>query len=164
MRGRAKMKQINYIHDFQEWERTFTFSHPIKVRFSETDMFGHLNNTVPFVYFEEARIEFFKSIGFMQKWTDTLSEEIPVVADLQCDFLQQVFFGEQLSLYVKVNHVGNSSIDLHYMAKKDNGTVAFVGRGMMVQISKKTGKSVPWDDEMRQTLIQLQSSTTSIPR
>jgi acyl-CoA thioester hydrolase len=161
--GESKyMKQINYIHDFQEWEKTFTFSHPIKVRFSETDMFGHLNNTVPFVYFEEARIEFFKSIGFMQKWTDSLSEEIPVVADLQCDFLQQVFFGEQLSLYVKVHYVGNSSVDLHYMAKKDNGTVAFVGRGMMVQISKKTGKSVPWNDEMRQTLIRQQSSTTSI--
>jgi acyl-CoA thioester hydrolase len=53
------MKKINYIDEFTEWEETFTFSHSIKVRFSETDMFGHLNNTVPFVYFEEERIQFF---------------------------------------------------------------------------------------------------------
>jgi acyl-CoA thioester hydrolase len=110
------------------------------------------------------RWERFISIGFMQKWADTLSEEIPVVADWRCDFLQQVFFDEQLSRYVKVHHVGNSSVDLHYMAKKDNGAVAFVGRGTIVQISKKTGKSVPWNDEMRQTLLRMQSSMSQIAR
>jgi acyl-CoA thioester hydrolase len=149
------MKKVNYIHDFQEWERSFSFSHQVRVRFSETDMFGHLNNTVPFVYFEEARIEFFKSIGFMQKWTMKESDEIPVVADLQCDFIQQVFFNEQLNIYVKVNKVGNSSVDLHYMAKKENGSIAFVGRGSIVQISKITGKSMPWNEEMKQALMNL---------
>jgi acyl-CoA thioester hydrolase len=150
------MGKAVYIDDFHKWEQEFEFYLPIKVRFSETDMFGHLNNTVPFVYFEEARTEFLKSIGFMQKWVKNESETIPVVADLQCDFLKQIYFDEKLKLYVKAESVGNSSVDIHYMGKREDGTVGFVGRGTLVQISKNTGKGVPWTEEMRNLLYQHQ--------
>lgn len=147
------MIKISYIETFSEWENEFYFFHPIKVRFSETDMFGHVNNTVPFTYFEEARIEFFKSKGFMQEWVRPENDSIPVVADLQCDFLSQAYFGEELKIYVKAQRVGTSSVDLHYMGKKENGNTCFVGRGTMVQMSKKTGKGKPWTEEMKQLLI-----------
>lgn len=150
------MGKADYIDDYHKWEQEFEFFLPVKVRFSETDMFGHLNNTVPFVYFEEARTEFLKSIGFMQNWVQAESETIPVVADLQCDFFKQIFFDEKLKLYVKVQSVGNSSVDIHYMSKREDGTVGFVGRGTLVQISKTTGKGVPWSEDMRNLLNQYQ--------
>jgi acyl-CoA thioester hydrolase len=153
---RKVMGKADYIDDFHKWEQEFEFYLPIKVRFSETDMFGHLNNTVPFVYFEEARTEFLKSIGFMQDWVKEDSETFPVVADLQCDFLRQIFFDEKLKIYVKVQSVGNSSVDIHYMAKRENAEVGFVGRGTLVQISKRTGKGVPWTEEMRKLLVRNQ--------
>ncbi|MDR4889160.1 acyl-CoA thioesterase [Bacillus sp. HNG] len=146
------MKHITYIDDIETWENAFDFFQPIQVRFSETDMFGHLNNTVPFTYFEEARIQYFNKIGFMQKWTDKSSEAIPVVASQQCDYLKQVFFGEQLKLYVKINQLGNSSMDIHYMAKDKEGSICFVGRSTLVQMSKRTGKGEPWSDEMKHML------------
>jgi acyl-CoA thioester hydrolase len=146
------MGRINYIEDMDKWAEGFQFYHPVKVRFSETDMFGHLNNTVPFTYFELARIEFFKHIGFMQDWVKPANETIPVVADLQCDFLKQVYFDETIDIYVKANKVGTSSVDIHYMGRSGKGEICFTGRGTMVQISKKTGKGVPWTDEMKNLL------------
>ncbi|WP_394580219.1 acyl-CoA thioesterase [Cytobacillus firmus] len=146
------MKKLSYIDDFKKWEEEFIFFHPVKVRFSETDMFGHLNNTIPFTYYEEARIEFFKSKGFMQDWVKHDSETIPVVADLQCDFISQVFFDEEIQIYVKAASIGNSSVDLHYMGRKSDGSVCFTGRGTMVQISKVTGKGVPWTENMKEML------------
>ncbi|PLS16916.1 hypothetical protein CVD28_14780 [Bacillus sp. M6-12] len=146
------MSKITYIPNIEEWEQTFKFYNEVKVRFSETDMFGHLNNTVPFTYFEEARIEFFKSLGLMQDWVSSNNETIPVVADLQCDFLKQVFFDETLLVYVKANNVGSSSVDVHYMGKKQDGTICFTGRGTMVQISRYTGKPVKWTDEAKALL------------
>ncbi|RDU36270.1 acyl-CoA thioesterase [Neobacillus piezotolerans] len=143
------MARIGYIASMQEWEQEFKFYSPVKVRFSETDMYGHLNNTVPFTYFEMARIEFFKEIGFMGNWLKPGYPFIPVVADLQCDFLKQVFFDEKLRIYVKANKIGNSSVDLHYMGKNEAGEVCFTGRGTMVQISRETGKGAPWTDEMK---------------
>lgn len=147
------MKKLAYIEDLQQWMNEFSFSHGVRVRFSETDMFGHLNNTVPFVYFEEARIEFFKSLGFMQDWTQAGSNTIPVVADLQCDFLQQVYFGEELEVCVKAHQVGTSSVDLHYLGRKGNGEPCFVGRGRMVQLNKHTGKGEAWSEEQRNLFL-----------
>ncbi|MDW0110430.1 thioesterase family protein [Sporosarcina aquimarina] len=143
------MKQT-YIEDFKEWEEGFRFSVPMRVRFSETDMFGHLNNTVTFAYFEQARIDYLKSLGLMNDWLDPSGERIPVVADLQCDYMKQVFFDESIDVYVKANSIGRSSVDIHYMAKNAKGEVVFTGRGAMVQISKQTGSGVAWTEEEKE--------------
>ena len=146
MERKLWIMKIAYIEDFQKWKEDFSFFHKINVRFSETDMFGHLNNTVPFIYFEQARIEFFKAIGFMQDWVLPDHDTIPVVANLQCDFLQQVYFDETLHIYVKAATVGRSSVDLHYMGINEKGITVLVGRGTMVQMSKKTSKGHPWEE------------------
>ncbi|KMY56229.1 hypothetical protein AC623_14250 [Bacillus sp. FJAT-27231] len=147
------MKKFSYIADFEQWEKGFDFFHFVKVRFGETDMFGHLNNTIPFIYFEEARIEFLAERGLKDEWLSGKSEVIPVVADLQCDFLEQVFFGETLSIGVKVDSLGRSSCDIHYKGTTENGKICFIGRGTLVQISSKTGKSVPFTSTVKEKLL-----------
>lgn len=144
------MYKISYIDDFEQWKREFKFFIEVKIRFSETDMFGHVNNVSPFIYFEEARIEFLRQIGVFTKIKD--SESVPVVADLQCNFLEQMFFGEKLLLFVKANKVGSSSIDLHYMGVKENGNVCFTGRGNLVNINPTTGKSIPLTEDEKKKL------------
>ncbi|MCM3596447.1 acyl-CoA thioesterase [Metabacillus idriensis] len=149
------MKQISYIQlPFKEWKDTFSFYFQVKVRFSETDMFGHMNNTAPISYFEEARIEFFKHAGLMDNWLKKDGELIPVVADIQCDYVKQVFFDEKIRLYVKVASIGNSSMDLHYCAVNEKNEVCFTGRGTVVQISKYNGKSVPFLEVEKKMLAQ----------
>ncbi|HJF30836.1 MAG TPA: acyl-CoA thioesterase [Sporosarcina psychrophila] len=139
--------RASYIKDLATWSSEFKFSVQVSVRFSETDMYGHLNNTIPFTYFEHARIEFLKEIKLMNNWLDPASNTFPVVADLQCDFAKQVFFDEVLMIYVKAAAIGSSSVDIHYMAQNSEGDIVFTGRGSMVQIGRHTGKGVPWTDE-----------------
>lgn len=139
--------RISYIEDMEQWMEDFTFSVPVSVRFSETDMYGHLNNTVPLTYFEYARIEYLKTAGHMVDWLNPKGTTIPVVADLQCDYMKQVFFDEKLSIFVKAAKIGNSSVDIHYMAKNSKDELVFTGRGSIVQINRKTGKAVPWKEE-----------------
>jgi len=137
----------SYIEDAASWEQGFAFYAEVSVRFSETDMYGHLNNTVTFAYFEYARIEYFKHINLMNDWLNPEGEKIPVVADLQCDYVKQVFFDEKLRIYVKANTIGSSSVDIHYMGKNEKGEIVFTGRGAIVQIDKKTGKASKWTEK-----------------
>mgnify|MGYP001207944965 FL=1 len=140
------MRLPDYIKDFEQWKSEFSFHIPIKIRFSETDMFGHVNNVSPFIYFEEARIEFLYKINLFGQLNDDV-QLAPVVADLQCDYLKQIFFGDQLKLYVKAHHIGSSSIDLHYMAINQRNEVVLTGRGTIVQINVKTGRPTPFNEE-----------------
>jgi acyl-CoA thioester hydrolase len=144
------VKRISYIQDYEEWKDGFSFSISIKVRFSETDMYGHVNNTSVFVYFEEARIEYLNYLSLFSN--DEREKYGVIVADLQCDFLKQMYFGEILEFYVKVHTVGTTSFDLHYMAVNEKEEVAVTGRGRLVMIDVSEKKPVPIPDAKRMRL------------
>ncbi|WP_375199599.1 acyl-CoA thioesterase [Bacillus sp. RS11] len=148
--------KASYIGDFQEWVKDFSFLTEVRVRFSETDMFGHMNNTVSFTYFEQARIDYFRHLGIlMPSASDETVDSIPIVADLQCDYVKQVFFDDVLRIYTKIAKVGSSSMDIHYLAKNQHDEVCFTGRGTIVQMDPRTGKSVPLSEETRAQLVSL---------
>lgn len=139
--------KAKYIEEPTKWASDFLFSVEVQVRFSETDMFGHVNNTVVFTYLEHARIEYLKSIGLMSK-----EGNIPVVADLQCDYVRQMFFDEKIKVYVKIANVGSSSVDIHYMGKNEKDEIVFTARGTIVQINGENGRPVPFTDEEKELL------------
>jgi acyl-CoA thioester hydrolase len=150
------MRKISYIEDFTTWREEFTFSIPIRIRFSETDMFGHVNNVSPFIYFEEARIEYLKSVGIFGD--DENTEGIPIVADLQCDYLRQLFFQDSLQIHVKADQVGNTSFDIHYMGVNQDDEVCLVGRGRIVYINSATGKPLPLGESIKEKLSVIRSN------
>ncbi|MFD2637529.1 acyl-CoA thioesterase [Piscibacillus salipiscarius] len=151
------MRLPSYIEDLNQWRADFKFSSKIEIRFSETDMFGHMNNVSPFIYFEEARIKYFNHLNLFGHLAEE-QNKVPVVGDLKCDYMKQVFFGDELSIYVKASNVGNSSVDIHYMAINQRSELCLTGRGTVVQINPKTGRSVPFDDHQRAQLSTLRES------
>ncbi|MBY6035271.1 acyl-CoA thioesterase [Fictibacillus nanhaiensis] len=143
------MARQDYILDLDEWKAGFHFFHELHVRFGEIDGFGHVNNTNVFVYMEEARIALFKELDLMKSWGAQDATEIPVVADLQCDYLSQIRYDEKLTIFVKMNEVGSSSIDLHYLGLNKEKLPVFTGRGAIVQISKQTGRPSKWSEDLK---------------
>ncbi|WP_052345808.1 thioesterase family protein [Paucisalibacillus sp. EB02] len=150
------MRKISYIQDLTTWREEFSFFIPIRIRFSETDMFGHVNNVSPFIYFEEARIEYLKSVGVFGD--DANTEGIPIVADLQCDYLRQLFFQDSLRIYVKADQVGNTSFDIHYMGVNQEDEICLTGRGRIVYINSVTGKSLPLGENIKEKLSVISSN------
>lgn len=147
------MSKAAYIQNWEEWQRDFNFYVPIRVKFSDLDAFGHLNNVEVFRYLEHARIEYLKRVQILNFKHVEEIDKFSVVADVQCDFLHQVFYDEEIRVYVKVHHLGNTSLDIHYMGKNEKEQVVFTGRGVIVQIDKHTGKPYPWNDTQK-TLIE----------
>lgn len=152
------MAMPDYIDNLETWKKEFTYYSTVTVRFSDTDAFGHMNNTKAFVYFEHARLNFFKEIGLAEEWfigngsTVNTGENIPVTADLHCNYVKQIFFDEEIRIFVKAAHIGRTSVDLHYMALNEKDEIVLTGRGRMVQVSKKDGRPTPWSDYALQCL------------
>ncbi len=142
------MKHISYIENYETWKKEFSFYTDIPIRFSETDMFGHVNNVSAFIYFEQGRIEFLASKGLT-----TSSSTIFVVADLQCDYLHPLYFGDRLRLFVKANTVGNSSIDIHYLGENQEGKECLIGRGNLVSLDPSTGKARAIPEDLKEELL-----------
>lgn len=145
------MKVPKYIERIDRWKEEFNFHIPIKIRFSETDMFGHVNNVSAFIYFEEARIEYLKSLDLFKDLQ--APKAVPVVSDLQCDYLRPIYFQNDLKLYVKTVDVGQSSFDLHYLGVNEKDEICLTGRGRMVYVDSVSGKPVKLSEDMKNKLL-----------
>lgn len=130
--------------------------HSIKVRFSETDQLGHVNNNNYFVYMEEARIHFFEALDLVGD-----GEWKFVVASVKCDFLQQLYFGQSITIKSFVTKIGNSSFHLQQnMYEKESGDLVAEGMSVVVQFDFTNQKSEKMSDWMKEQLASCQFETT----
>src|SRR5699024_2741028 len=144
------MRLPNYIENLDEWKSEFSFSTDIKIRFSETAMFGHVNTVSPFIYFEEARTDYFNSLEYS---LDDSSDSIPFVADLQCDYHKELYFGDKLKVYVKVATAGTSSIDIQYLGVNEKEEICLTGRGALVNVNPATKKAATLSEELNKKML-----------
>lgn len=144
-----------YIEDVTTWLADFHYFEDIKVRFCETDLYGHMNNTVPFIYFEQVRASFMEQHELLGVEIEPGVLALAVIANQHCDYVQQAFYNDTLKVGIKIARIGRASIDMHYVALKDQ-EIIFTGTSTLVQMNKDTGKSIPW------TEVQLASVTETV--
>lgn len=78
------------------------FEASIKPRFSETDMRGHINNTVIPVWLADGRAALFR---------EELGSKVPtMVVNLNVDFSRELHWGVLVTVRTAVTRIGNSSI------------------------------------------------------
>lgn len=81
---------------------SYFFEASIKPRFSETDMRGHINNTVIPVWLADGRAALFR---------EELGSKVPtMVVNLNVDFMRELHWGELVTVRTAVARIGNSSI------------------------------------------------------
>jgi len=122
---------------------------PIKARFRDTDMLGHVNNSVYSTYLESGRLEYWAQLN------DGLSfENWPfILARSEIDFLAEAYFGDELTLGVRVARLGNKSFDLEYLLVRDADERPIArGRSVQVMFDYHTKETLPISDETRALL------------
>ena len=81
------------------------------VRFSDVDVYGHVNNVKYFEFFQEARIDFIRVISGGA--FDTESSQRQVVARIDVDYKRPILFRpEAYAVETWVTGIGTSSYDL----------------------------------------------------
>ncbi len=95
------------------------------IRFIDTDTSGRIHFTSLFRYFESAEEEFLNSIGC--HYLDLEEEEKDVTfprVHVECDYLGQLRFHDEIDIAVSVEKVGSSSFTLLFDVKRQNEHVA----------------------------------------
>ena len=87
-----------------------TFTTPIELRFSDLDLYGHVNSVVYFSYLETARVRLFR--GFYLELAE--KRIYTLVAHAECDYRIPILFGDKLVVSVVVARIGATSFDLDY--------------------------------------------------
>jgi acyl-CoA thioester hydrolase len=122
----------------------------LRVRFSDTDMLGHVNNARYFTYMEEARVHFLEEMAGLR--------QVPLIlASAKVDFRAQTFYGEHLTIESWVSRIGNSSFDVScQMFREEDGTLVFEGVAVLVHFDYEAQRPTAIPEPLREMLVKYQ--------
>jgi len=85
---------------------------PVKVRFSDLDVVGHLNNAKYQTFLEEARIAYFHDVLRQDKSSFNFNV---VISKISIDFLKPIEFGDDIIVYTRIFNINTRSHEVHQL-------------------------------------------------
>ena len=121
----------------------FNFSTNIPIRITDVNYGGHVGNDSVLSLIHEARMHYLDHIGYTELKFEGVSL---IMGDAFIEFKSELFYGEQLKVYVAVNNISKVSFDIYYkLVKGEEETIIALAKTGMVcyDYSKKKVVSVP---------------------
>jgi len=110
-----------------------------RVRYAETDQMGYVYYGNYATYFEIARVETFRNIGFSYKEMEETGILMPVV-QLNTKYIKPLFYDEEFSVKVTINKKPAVKIIFEYEVNKQKKELTTTGETILVFVNKDTGK------------------------
>ncbi|MGZ5401398.1 MAG: acyl-CoA thioesterase [Nocardioides sp.] len=124
--------------------------YPVHVRFSDVDVYGHVNNVKYFEYFMEARI-----LLLARLWRDLpegAGEPVGVVAQTDVDYKLPILFRPEVyDAWSWISRVGTSSMTIESEIC-DGDSVLSRAQVVMVFVDPGTGRPAPLSEDHRERL------------
>ena len=137
-------------------EAIFHHRLPIQIRFNDVDRYGHVNNNAYFAYYDLGKEEYLRDV---LKADYRSADVVPVIANINADFILPIFYGDQIEIETRVSHIGNRSFTLEQRAinQKTKQTLCQC-KTVMVCFSLKTQQSAEMPDAYRQAFNEYENS------
>ncbi|MBI4372617.1 MAG: acyl-CoA thioesterase [Candidatus Omnitrophica bacterium] len=97
------------------------FDYETRVRYAETDRMGISYYANYFVWFEAARTEYFRALGFVYSEFEKQGIFLPV-AEAHCRYAEPSSYDDLITVRTVVSQVRQSSIRFEYHVLKNKGT------------------------------------------
>jgi acyl-CoA thioester hydrolase len=124
--------------------------YPVHVRFSDVDVYGHVNNVQYFEFFQEARIQVMARLG---RDIGSAGDVGMVVAQTDVDYKVPILFREQpYDAWTWVSHVGTTSV-VFETAICDGDTVLSRARVVGVFWDRESERPAPPAEDFRRGLL-----------
>jgi acyl-CoA thioester hydrolase len=131
-------------------ERRLLHAIEMPVRWGDMDALGHVNNTVYFRYFEQARIQWLETLG------NTVAHGCagPVVVTAACTFKIAIRYPATLHLQMYAGPPGRSSFDTFYEIRDaaDRDVLYSTGTARIVWVDHERGCSIALPQSIRALL------------
>ena len=113
-----------------------TFRTPIPLRWSDLDAFNHVNNARYLTFLEQARIEWFETIG--EPWVT--EDSAPVVASATLNFKRPIEYPAGVFVELFTEKLGNSSVVIGHRIVGEDGVLHCDGSVVAVWVDRRSGK------------------------
>lgn len=129
----------------------FRFLTTIQTRWSDNDMFGHINNVEYYRFFEMVVVEFLRGPCAMDMLTDPVAT---FAAESLCRFRRPLSWPHPVSGGLVIEHVGNSSVRYGLaLFDGDSDEAAADGHWTHVFVDRASQRPVPIPAHVREIFL-----------
>jgi len=128
--------------------------YPITTRWSDNDIYGHVNNVMYYSYFDTAANRYLIEEGGLDISDGTI---VGYVVNSGCEYHAPITYPESIEAGVRVDRLGNSSVQ-YGIAIFRQGEPEAVAHGYFVHVFVKRAenRSVPIPQNLRAALARIQ--------
>ena len=118
----------------------------IRVRYAETDQMGYVYYGHYAAYFEVARVEMLRSLGFSYKVLEEEGVILPVL-NYTIKYIKPAFYDELLKIKIVIKELPATRIRFDYETFNEKEELINIAETTLVFVNKKTGRpTAPPDD------------------
>lgn len=114
----------------------------IRVRYAETDRMGYAYYGNYATYFEVARVEALRELGFSYKSLEDDGILLPV-AEFSIKFLRPAYYDDELTIITEIPELPGARIQFHYQVFNTKGDLLTRASTTLVFVQKETGRPCP---------------------
>ncbi len=135
----------------QPESKRLVFTAAMPVRWIDMDALAHVNHSVYFSYFEQARGMWWQNLNLT--WGQMSTG--PIIAGASCDYFKPLVFPADLQIKIYTDEIQRASFVLYYEVelKQSPGIIFAQGATVMVWIDYTTGKPITIPDNLRELLL-----------
>ncbi len=138
----------------------FRFSTTLEVRWRDVDALGHVNNAVYMTYLEQGRVHYLRELGLVSGGPDDIGM---ILAEVTCTYHAPLSMGEQVTVWVRVSELRNSSFIFEYRLEGQDGRLAATARSVQVCYDYAAGRSQPIPAHWRQVIAGYEPALRTAP-
>lgn len=112
----------------------------IRVRYSETDRMGYVYYGHYATYYEVARVEAIRKLGFSYKELEDDYEILLPVRENWSRYIGPAYYDDLLKVIVRVKDIPEVRFEFYYEILRENGDKIHEGKTTLVFVEKKTGR------------------------
>jgi acyl-CoA thioester hydrolase len=136
--------------------------YPVIVRqpivWGDMDAYRHVNNVVYFRYFENARLEYFKQMGWFEYEEKTGIG--PILAATSARFRRALTYPDEIAIAARVVNVEEDRFSLeHVIVSSAQQKVVTEGTGLVVAYHYGEGRKTALPQELRQRIRELEGKS-----
>jgi acyl-CoA thioester hydrolase len=125
------------------------------VQWGDQDLFGHVNNTVYFRWYESARIAYLERIGV----SDMMNREQvgPILAAISCNYRRQLNYPDTVEIGSRITRIGRSSATMtHAIWSRQQKALVADGESTIVMFDYQAQRPVPVPAAIRDAIEALE--------
>lgn len=130
----------------------FGYLCPVDSRWADNDIYGHINNVVYYSYFDSTINRYLIEQGGLNIHD---GEVVGYVVSSGCDYFEAVAYPESLTVGMRVEKLGNSSVRYGLALFGAEGEAKALGFVVHVFVNQDSGRPVPVPESLRAALAEL---------